>query len=333
MELTFLGTSAGTPTSTRNVSGLALRIGGRWDLFDCGEATQHRLMHTALTLPRLRRVFISHLHGDHCFGLFGLLGSRSMNASQAPLTVYGPHGLSSMLETVLDASSTHLSFPLDVREIGPDGGRLIDDSEITVDAVPLRHRVTSFAWWMREQPRPGRFDIAAAHAAGVPEGPLFGRLQRGEAVELADGRRVGPDGVLGSARRGRSIVIAGDNSDPVALFDHTGGADVVVHEATYTEPVLAVLGDDHGHSTAARVAIAAEQAGVTNLILTHFSLRYADATATGSTSHTITEVGDEARRSFHGGLHLARDFDRVTISSDGSTISSSRDPSWNPQRA
>ena len=318
MQLTFLGTSAGAPTIDRNVTGLALRIDGHWDLFDCGEATQQQLKRTPLSLPKLRRVFISHLHGDHCFGLFGLLGSRSMDDSATPLKIFGPKGLRTMIETVLGASSTHITFPMEIHEVGSSGGRVIDDSEMTVDAIPLSHSVTSFAWSMRERDRPGQFNVEAASDAGVPEGPMFGRLQRGEAVELDDGGRVEAGDVTGPVRPGRRIVIAGDNSAPSALFEQTEGADVAVHEATYTETVLATLGDDRGHSTAARVAKAAQSHGVRNLILTHFSRRYAH---TGD-ELTINDVREEASRHFDGGLHLADDLDRIEISHDGGTIRS-----------
>ncbi|MFK8026040.1 MAG: ribonuclease Z [Ilumatobacter sp.] len=316
MELTFLGTSSGAPTLDRNVTGLAMRVASRWDLFDCGEATQHQLLRTPLTIPKLRRVFISHLHGDHCFGLFGLLGSRSMARTTEPLTIFGPPGLDRLLTTVLGASSTHLTYPLHVHEVAPDGERVVDDAASTIDAVPLTHRVTSFAWSINESERSGAFDVDAARSLGVPAGPLFGRLQRGNSVLLDDGTTVGPNQVMGPARRGRRIVIAGDNSAPEALFERTGGSDVAVHEATYTEPVLDVLGDDHGHSTAARVAAAASRHGIRNLILTHFSARYKES----GNGATIDDVRAEAREHFDGGLHLARDFDRLTVSDDGSTL-------------
>ncbi len=307
MEFTFLGTSAGSPTNTRNVTGVALKSASGWDLFDCGEATQHQIMKTPLSLSKLRRVFISHLHGDHCFGLFGLLGSRSMDGSKKPLTVFGPPGLSQMVTTVLELSSTYLNYPLEIHEVSPSGERVLDTPELTIDCLPLTHRVPSYGWSMVEADRPGELDVDAARAAGVPDGPFFGRLKRGETVELDDGTVVYPDSVIGPIRLGRRVIVAGDNNDPASLFERTGGAHVAVHEATFTESVLESIGDDRGHSTAARVAKAATEHGVQNLILTHFSPRYA----------TTDPLRDEAREHFDGGLHMANDFDRFDLAADG----------------
>ena len=246
MELTFLGTSAGSPTRHRNVSGLALHRGESWDLFDCGEATQHQIQHTSLSLTRLRRVFISHLHGDHCYGLFGLLGSRAMDGATQPLEVFGPSGLEHMVRTVLEASAAHVPYPLEFVEIDDSGRQVVVSPNETIDAVPLRHRVTSFGWWIREGPRQGLFDVARAAALGVVKGPDYGRLQRGESVVLVDGRHVEPQDVLGPDRPGRVILVAGDNSDPDALLARTGPVQLLVHEATFTEDAVAGIGDDRG---------------------------------------------------------------------------------------
>jgi ribonuclease Z len=322
MELTFLGTSAGTPTRRRNVTGLALREGGAWDLFDCGEGTQQQLQRTSLSLARLRRVFISHLHGDHCFGLFGLLGTRAMEGARSALTVYGPAGLESMVRTVLNASDSHLNYEVEFVEVPEQGGRVLETPEGTIDAFPLVHRVTSFAWWMREADRPGAFDVDRATALGVTPGPAFGTLQRGEPVEV-DGRVVEPGEVMGAPRPGRSLVIAGDNSDPTGLLGRAPGAQLLVHEATFTEAVVESLGGDRGHSPAGRVGAAAEAAGVDNVILTHFSPRYAypskdrggDGGASDETS--IEAIAEEAAASYSGNLFLANDLDTYDLSVDG----------------
>lgn len=325
MELIFLGTSSGTPTRHRNVAGLALRSGGAWDLFDCGEGSQHRIAQTSLRLQRLRRIFISHLNGDHCFGLFGLLASRAMDGAETPVTVIGPTGLEDMVRTVLSRSATYLSYPLEVIEVAETGGRVQEDPTRTVDALPLAHRVTSFAWWIRESDRPGAFDAARAADLGIEPGPEYGRLKAGETITLADGREVHGIDLVGPPQPGRILIIAGDNSDPAGLLARTGPVQVLVHEATFTEDVVAELGDDQGHSTAARVAAAAANAGVGALVLTHFSPRYAPDAAFGAgtpslprgTGRTIGEVRDEAQRHFTDGLHIAEDLAEFELSRAG----------------
>lgn len=313
MELHFLGTSSGAPTTDRNVTGLGLRDGATWDLFDCGEATQHQLLRSPLSLAKLRRVFISHLHGDHWFGLFGLLGSRSMGQATSALTVIGPFGLQAMVEAVLEGSATHLTYPLTFVEVADDGGEVVAEESVTITALPLTHRVTSFAWLIEEADRPGQLDAAAAREQGVEPGPDFSTLKRGDDVTLADGSVVRATDVVGPTQPGRRIVIAGDNSAPAELLERTGPVDVLVHEATFTELVLATMPDDYGHSTAARVAKAAEQHRVGALLLTHFSARYGPAGTDGG----IDTVEAEARHNFTGALHLAADFDVIEIATDG----------------
>ncbi len=322
MELIFLGTSAGVPTARRNVSALARRDGPNWDLFDCGEGTQHRIAASSLSLPRLRRVFISHLHGDHCFGLPGLLTSRAMVGATTPLAIFGPEGLERFVRTALEISNSHLTFPLEFHTIDEGGGPVVSDPAARVEAVPLVHRVVSFAWSIREAQRQGEFLPEKASALGVAVGPGYGRLQRGESVTLVDGTVVRPDQVTGPQRPGRHVVIAGDNSDPMRLVRATGAAQVLVHEATFTESVLARIGDDRGHSTAARVATAAEAARVESLVLTHFSARYGEVGAGGAA--TIEDLRAEAAAHFSGALFLAHDFARFLLSPDG-TVSESTD--------
>lgn len=314
MELTFLGTSSGTPTRDRNVTAVALRRGSSWDLFDCGEGTQHRLLSTSLSLTRLRRIFISHLHGDHCFGLFGLLGSRSMSGGSRPLDIYGPEGLEEMVTTVLRHSDTHLGYPVTFHVVPEDGRRVVESTEETIDGVALDHRVTSFGWCIRERDRPGVFDPDRAAALGVDPGPAFGQLQRGESVTTVDGSTVHPDSVVGPPRAGRSLIISGDNRDPARLLTTTGPVQLLVHEATFTEPVLERLGDDRGHSTAARVGRAAQNAALSHLILTHFSPRYGPP---GCSGQSVDEIRTEAAEQFDGNLHLAQDYARYELDHHG----------------
>lgn len=317
MQLTFLGTSSGAPTAERNVTALALRRGRRWDLFDCGEATQHRLLSTSLSLPKLRRIFISHLHGDHCFGLFGLLGSRSMAGAKTPLAIYGPAGLQEMVEVVLRTSDTHLVFPVEFHVVPEEGARMVESEHETIDAIALDHRVTSFAWHIQEAERPGTFDVDQARALGVEPGPDFAQLQRGNSVTTPAGRLVEPSEVLGETRPGRNLIIAGDNRDPARLLDRSGKVQLLVHEATFTEPVVAHLGRDQGHSTAARVGRAAAEANVDHVVLTHFSPRFGPS---GCSGQSIDEIRDEAEQHFNGTLELATDFASYELTPHGELV-------------
>jgi ribonuclease Z len=312
MELRFLGTSSATPTPNRGLAGLAVRRGPQWDLFDCGEGTQERVHDVGLTLPRLRRVYISHLHGDHCFGLFGLLTSRGMTGGTGALDLYGPEGIEEMVSTVLTLSRSNLEYPLTFHTVPEQGGAMAHDDEVTVQAIPVSHGVPSFAWLVREQDRPGLFDVEQAMALGIPEGPQFGALEAGSAIELEDGRVIEPSQVVGPPRPGRSLVIAGDNRDPADLLARTGPVQLLVHEATFTERVVARLGDDRGHSTAARVATAAQEAGVDNLILTHFSARFESAG-----DRSLEEVRAEAEAAYEGHLVLAEDEAAYELTVDG----------------
>ncbi|MEL6547915.1 MAG: ribonuclease Z [Myxococcota bacterium] len=310
MHLTFLGTGGGMPTRERNVSALALSLGSRWFLFDCGEGTQHRLMHTALSLGKLSRVFISHLHGDHVYGLFGLLGTRSMLGLSQTLDIYGPTGIEEMVRTVMGLSAMHSKSPLIFHELGEDGGSVLDTERLCIEAYPLDHRVPCLAWHIKERESQGALDMDKVRDLGVPVGPALGQLKRGETVVLANGSSVSPFQVLGPTARGRSVIIAGDNRDPESLLARSGPVDVLVHEATFTEEVLARLPDDKGHSTAARVGHAA-QGRVKNLVLTHFSARYQRSDG------SIEQVSDEAQKHFTGTLILADDLARFQLSRDG----------------
>ncbi len=317
MKLQFLGTSAGTPTRLRNVTALALGFEGRgdWYLFDCGEATQHQLQKSAFSLGRLSKIFITHLHGDHIFGLPGLLTSRSMaGGATKPIHVYGPKGIREFIETSLRLSASHVTYPLDITEFTKPG-EVYTDARDTVETVRLSHDIPSFAYVVREAALPGRFDMAKAKAAGVPSGPLLGRLHKGETVTMDDGTELKGGEFSGPPRPGRTVIIGGDNDDPALLGDALTTADLFIHEATLTEPVKAGLSFQSRHSTAADVAKAASAADLGNLILTHISPRYGfDPTERGL---SVADLENEARAHFDGTLHLARDLDIYTLSRDG----------------
>jgi ribonuclease Z len=313
MEFQFLGTSSGTPTKTRNVSGLALRgPGGGWSLVDCGEGTQHRILHTPLSLHDLRAVFITHLHGDHCYGLPGLLASAGMHNRTAPLTLVGPPPLRTFIEAVMATSELGLPYALDFIPVGDLAARAILP-DLAVDAIALSHRMPSYAYRFTERAVERRLDADRLRTAGVAPGPAWGELQRGLDVVLDDGRVLRAHEWLLAPRKARAIVVGGDNDDPGLLLDAARTAQVLIHEATYTEEVLLKVGPGPMHSSALRVARMAAAAGLPNLVLTHFSPRYQD----GDGPLSLAALEAEARAAYPGNLFLARDFERYVLDRDG----------------
>lgn len=308
MELTFLGTGSGSPTRARNVSGCALRLPqrGEWWLFDCGEGTQHQLLRTPhLRLSQLTRIFLTHLHGDHLFGLPGLLASRALSqGGSGPVTLYGPEPLGPWLKATLRASSMRFGFPVTVVTLEP--GAICDDGDFRVTAAEARHRVEAYAFAVEERPQAGRFDVDAARALGIPAGPIYGRLKDGQTVTLDDGRVIDGRTLVGPPRPGRKVVFSGDtvfSPNVVALAE---GADLLVHESTYAEADRA-LADRAHHATASQAAQTACAAGVRRLVLTHFSSRYEGAADVG-----VDTLLEEARALFPETL-LAHDLMRLEV--------------------
>ncbi|MBA2480710.1 MAG: ribonuclease Z [Planctomycetes bacterium] len=274
MHITFLGTSAGVPTRTRNVTSQAVVFdhGAVW-LLDCGEATQHQLMRAGIRPGRIERILITHLHGDHCFGIPGALASMGIGGRDTPVHIIGPVGVRELVETVLRLSDSILPFPLEFTELGGPGaiGRF-DGWEVTAHALP--HRVACFGYRLREGLRPGRFHPDRAQALGVPSGRSFGQLQRGESVRLDDGRVVLPSQVADPPRPGRSLVLLGDTCDATALADGSD-CDLLVCEATY-DAAREDKARQWGHSTTHMTGDLARILRARVLIITHFSSRYTD---------------------------------------------------------
>ncbi|MFE6075550.1 ribonuclease Z [Paenibacillus sp. NPDC057886] len=276
MELYFLGTNAGVPTLQRNVTSIGLRMlderRALW-LFDCGEGTQHQILSSPLKLSKLEKIFITHLHGDHVFGLPGLLSSRAYQGGTTPLTVYGPPGTERMIKTTMELSQSRLNYDLSIVE--HTGGVLFEDESFIVESALLEHRIDSYGYRITEKDRPGSLDPAKLAEYGLNPGPLFGRLKRGETITLDNGDFLRPEDVLGAPKRGMVITILGDtrpcdNVQPLAL-----NADVLVHEATFLHD-LADTAHEYYHSTSKQAAEAARAAGAGQLIMTHFSSRYKD---------------------------------------------------------
>lgn len=274
LSLTFLGTSAAVPTAARNLSGLFLKRGGDAFLFDCGEGTQRQMIRFGTGFS-LAAIFFTHFHADHYLGIIGMLRTFAMQAvpraDGAPLRLYGPRPAASLLPRVIKLGIEELAYPIEIVEVEP--GVAFHGDGYRIEAFATHHRIPSVGYALIEAERPGRFDVDRARALGVPAGPLFGQLQRGEPVTLADGRTVRPEDVLGPSRPGRRVALSGDTRPCDATIAAAENADLLVHESTF--------GDDEAeravhtaHSTAREAACVARDAGAKRLVLTHLSSRY-----------------------------------------------------------
>ncbi|HET7807545.1 MAG TPA: ribonuclease Z [Gaiellaceae bacterium] len=270
LDLVFFGTSGSVPTATRAPSALLLRRGGERLLFDCGEGTQRQLLRSSVGLVELREVFVSHFHADHYLGLPGMLKTFALRGRELPLTVYGPPGLRDLF-TSLRRIFGKLTYGLDLVELAP--GERLERAEYDLVTFPVAHRVQALGFALVEHARPGRFDVDAADALGVPPGPERGLLQAGEPVTLDDDRVITPDEVLGPARPGRKVVLSGDTAPAGTVLEAARGAEVLVHEATFLDEERDRAGET-GHSTALEAAELAREAEVGLLALTHLSNRY-----------------------------------------------------------
>ncbi|OLE51650.1 MAG: ribonuclease Z [Acidobacteria bacterium 13_1_20CM_3_53_8] len=306
MRITFLGTSSGVPTRSRNVSSLALRLPQRGEvwLFDCGEGTQHQIIRSDLSISRITRIFITHMHGDHVFGLMGLLATRGMAGAYLPVDIYAPPEIEDYFIAATRYTRTQFSYPVTVHAVKQ--GVIFEDEDFIVDSLPLKHRITSFGYRVTEKDFPGHFNPEKAAALGIPAGPLYGRLKRGETIQLDDGREVSGAELCGPLQPGRRIAyctdtIYCDNSVKLAK-----NADLLIHEATFSErdEDLAYRGL---HSTTRMAAKVALEANAKRLIITHFSPRYAM-----EASVTPEELLQEARAIFPA-TDMAHDFLTVDV--------------------
>ena len=261
------------PTKSRNVSSVALRLlqrGEVW-LFDCGEGTQHQLLRSDLSISQITRIFITHMHGDHIFGLMGLLATCGMAGSARRIDVYGPPDLEKYIAACSQYSRTNFADRVEAHTVAP--GLVYEDAEFAVSCGPLKHRVPAFGYLVAEKDRPGHFDPARAAALGVPPGPLYGRLKRGEVITLPGGRQVSGAELCGAPQTGRRVAYCTDTIYCEGAVALARGADLLIHEATYAQRDEE-LAHRAMHSTAAMAARVAAEAGVGRLILTHISPRY-----------------------------------------------------------
>lgn len=302
MEITFLGTSSGVPTRFRNVSSIALRLPQRAEvwLLDCGEATQHQLLRSEVKISQLTRIFITHLHGDHIFGLMGLLASCGLAGVGQGIELYGPPGLADYLKACCKYSATHLSHRIRVNTIEGDG-LLYEDDEFRVSCGLLKHRIPAYGYRIEEKDRPGRLRVEEAQALGIPSGPLYGKLKRGETVTLPDGRRIAGSRLCDPTESGRKLAYCTDTVFCDGAVQLAQGVDVLIHEATFAHQD-AEMAFERLHSTSTMAAQVALLANVRELIMTHFSPRYAPGN-----SLQLQDLLAEAQAIF-ANTRLAKDF-------------------------
>jgi ribonuclease Z len=297
LDVVFLGTSGSMPTAKRALSATLVRRGGDRLLFDCAEGTQRQLLRSDIGLVELEEIFLTHFHADHYLGLPGMLKTYSLRGRELPLRVYGPSGLRELLSG-LRRIVGRLSYAVEPTEL--EAGAVLERAGYRIETFPVEHGVSAIGYSIVENERPGRFDVEAAAALGVPDGPDRGRLQRGESVVLAGGQEVASAQVLGPARPGRKLVLSGDTRPAGSVVEASAGADVLVHEATFLSDELERARETL-HSTAGEAALVAREAGARMLALTHLSTRYF--------GHQVVE---EARELFPATV-VPRDFDVVDI--------------------
>ncbi len=274
MQITFLGTSSGVPTRSRNVSSIALKLPQRGELwlFDCGEGTQHQFLRSELKVSQLSRIFITHMHGDHIFGLPGLLASCGLAGNVKRIDLYGPSGLEDYLKACSHYSKTHFSYPINIHKNQPD--LIYEDEEYLVSCGYLKHRVTAFGYRITEKDKPGHFNVEKAKALGIPPGPIYAKLKQGAVVTLPDGRIINGRSLCGAPQKGRTFVYCTDTVFCENAIELAQDADVLVHEATFAHQD-ADMAFQRLHSTSTMAAQVALAANVKTLIMTHFSPRYA----------------------------------------------------------
>ena len=311
LHFTFLGTSSGVPTLTRNVSALAIRNSKNkdWILVDAGEGTQHRIQQAKLSLQSLVAICITHVHGDHCYGLVGLLASAGMNARTTPLTIIAPKEIQQWIAVTAQLTDLHLPYSLNFIDVNEATQIQQITDELSIQAHPLSHRVPSFAFSIITQYTQKKLDTQALIQLGVPKGKVWGDLQQGKDIQL-NGKTLQANDFIQTQIQRVHAIVGGDNDRPELLAQACQDAQLLIHESTYTQAVLDKVGTGPMHSSAKIVAEFAQQQGLSNLILTHFSPRHQDSAGQQA-------IAEEVRQFYQGSFYLAHDFDQFTLDAIG----------------
>ncbi|WP_268913852.1 ribonuclease Z [Lentilactobacillus sp. SPB1-3] len=307
MQIEFLGTGAGSPGKFRNVSSLALRlldeINSVW-LFDVGEGTQHQILRSTIRPRKIDKIFLTHLHGDHIFGLPGLLSSRSNQGGESDLEIYGPKGIKQFVDVSLRVSGTRLSYKLKYHELESKAeGLIFEDDKFSVYVAPLDHRIESFGYRIVEHDHPGELMVDKLKELDIPSGPVYGRIKNGETVTLNDGRVIDGSKMIGPAQPGRVVAILGDTRQTDNAVKLAESADVLVHESTFGKGENK-LARNYYHSTNIQAAKVAKSAGAKKLLLNHISARY-----TGKMAHEL----EKQAQSIFPDTKVVRDFDVIDV--------------------
>jgi len=299
LRIIFLGTGGSWPTVARNVSSIAVKRGSEILLFDCGEGTQRQFQKSNLSYMQVSHVFITHFHGDHFLGLPGLIQTMQLNDREKPLHLYGPPGMNKLTSQLLSLGYFRPAYNIQSHEV--DDGDVLEFDEYSVRVLKVAHNVPAVAYAVEEHQRPGKFNKPKALSLGIPEGPLFSKLQRGETITLPNKKTITPTMVLGPARKGRKIVISGDTTPFKKMVGFAKDSDALIHEATFASDLNDIAGE-YGHSTSHQAAEIAQQAHVEKLFLVHISPRYLDPSI----------IEDDARQIFKHS-YVPKDFQEVDI--------------------
>ena len=300
LRVIFLGTAGSVPTPKRSLPAILIQRKGEQLMFDCGEGVQRQMMKAKTGFHKKMKVFVSHMHGDHVLGLPGLLQTMALLDRERKLEVYGPSGINRFIEAIKETVQFVLTFPVEIHEI-EEAGVVCEEEEYAIKAVWANHVIPSLAYALVEKPRPGKFYPEKAEALGVPEGPLWSKLQHKHKVNLPDGRVVKPEQVVGPPRPGRKIVYTGDTRTFKGFAKFAAGADLLIHDATLDDE-LAEKAEEDGHSTPSQAAENAKKGKVKQLILTHISARYDDTSA----------LLEQAQKVFKN-TRVAEDFTKIEI--------------------